>query len=331
MLKLIKPGERKGNRYYIIRGRFQGVDIEKTTETTDKGVAERIKSEIEQRILSSGVPGPNARVTFHRAIDLYESSRSLHANDIAALKRLKTAIEDKPLAQIVQADLDTAARALHPDASNEWRNRSVYTPAIAVMNYAAMNEWCAFKRWTRPKMKEPETRAASDSAARALLRATTGNQHLLILWLFAHGTRISNALQVEWDRIDLERETYEIRVAKSHHWQTFPLDSDVARVLRTIPQDQRTGPLFPWQNRWQVYDWLRPLVQSLKIEFTPHMARHWLGKKLDETGMGLRAIAVALGQRSEKSTKRYVSPDLEHIRAKLGEVSGKRKIIETIQ
>jgi hypothetical protein len=129
MLKLIKPGERKGNRYYIIRGRFQGVDIEKTTETTDKGVAERIKSEIEERIRKSQIPGRGDHVTFHAACDIYQATHQLHPNDIAALKRLKSAIDDRPLSRIGQADLDRAAETLHPDKSPEWRNRSVYTPA----------------------------------------------------------------------------------------------------------------------------------------------------------------------------------------------------------
>jgi integrase len=320
MLKLIKPGQRKGNRYFIIRGRFHGVDIEQTTETQARGVAERIKSEIERRILSASVPGPESNVTFHRAIDLYQASKQLHANDVAALARLKLAIADKPLAQVVQADIDTAATALHPNDSPEWRNRSVYTPAIAVMRYAALNEWCALKQWKRPKMKDPETRAASDAATEALLNATIGKQHLLMLWLFGHGTRISNALGVHWEGINLDSESYTLRVSKSQHWQTFPLDSDVAAVLRSIPQDKRKGRLFPWVNRWAVYKWLTPLCDRLNVTFTPHMARHRLGNKLNEAGAGLRTIGVALGQRSPRSTQRYVSPDLIHVGELLGKI-----------
>jgi integrase len=330
MLKLIKPGERKGNRYYIIRGRFQGVDIEKTTETTDETVALRIRNEIERRILNSDIPGRGAQITFHRACDLYESTRQLHENDSAALKRIKTVIADKPLEQMTQADLDFAAQTLHPDSSNEWRNRSVYTPCIAVMTYAAQNEWTHYRKWTRPKQKKPETRAASDHAARVLLRASKGMEKFLILWLFKHGTRISDTLSVRREKINLDAGTYDLWISKSKAWRTMPLDALVARILRPMLRVQPTGPLFPWRTRWQVYDWLTPLRERLGVTFTPHMARHWLGKQLDAAGAGQQAIANALGQESVRSTARYVSSDIETVRAfqeraarRLGKKSGK--------
>lgn len=321
MLKLIKPGQRKGNRYYLIRGRFQGVDVEKITETTDSRVAERIKSEIEERIRKSSIPGPGDHVTFHAACDLYQSTHHLHPNDIAALKRLKTAIEDKPLARIGQADLDQAAETLHPDKSPEWRNRSIYTPVIAVMNYAALNNWTPIRKWTRPKLSAPVPRPASDDAFTALLGATSGKQHLMILWLFLQGTRISNALAVEWERIDLERATYDLFVQKTRHWQTFPIHPRVLQILKESPGE---GRLFPWNDRWQVYDWLVPLRDRLNVKFTPHMARHWLGKQLDAQGAGLRTIATALGHRSTRATARYVSPDLETVRAAMNRAVGEK-------
>jgi integrase len=328
MLKLIKPGERKGNRYYIIRGRFQGVDIEKTTETTHKSVAERIKSEIEERIRKSQIPGRGDHVTFHAACDIYQATHQLHPNDIAAINRLKRAIEDRPLSRIGQADVDKAAETLHPDKSPEWRNRSVYTPAIAVMNYAALNEWTHFRKWQRPKLKAPEPRPASDDAFQALLSATTGKEHLMILWLFLHGTRVTNALAVAWERINLDRATYDLFVQKTRHWQTFPIHPRVLQILKETPEKERTGPLFPWGSRWQVYDWLVPLRDRLNIKFTPHMARHWLGKQLDAQGAGIKTIATALGHRSTRATARYISPDLETVRAAMeraGETLGKAK------
>lgn len=319
-LKLVPPGKRKGNRTYIIRGRFEGVDIEKATETTDKAVALRIRNEIERRILERSVPGKSAIVTFHRALDLYLVAHPQSSNSTRMVERLKAAMPDKDCRQIVKADIDAAAAKLHPNNTPETRNRNVYTPTVAVLNYAAENEWCEPRRFKRPKMKKPETRAATDDAIAALLEATTGKKHLLLTWLAYHGSRISNALAVEWTHIDFERGIYTLFVTKIQEWREFPLHPGVKALLLATPEPERQGRLFPWRIRSLVYRWLKPLAAGLNVKFTPHMARHWLGKQLDKTHAGTRAIANALGQTSMRSAERYVSSDLETVRRHAAQV-----------
>jgi integrase/recombinase XerD len=327
MLKLIPPGKRR-NKYYVVRGRFLGVDVETSTETDDSRIAAAFKRQLEKRIAAGAMPSRDSAVLFHKAIDLYKQAHKLSDDDLRRYKRIEAQQPNKPCAEIVQADLDILAQALHPSDSNETKNRNVYTPCIAVLRYAALNKWCAPLAFKRPRQKKPETRAASDKAATALLSATEGPQRLFIAWIFYHGTRVSNALQVRWDRIDLDGEAYSLFVKKSQQWQVFPLHAAVATLLREIPAEQRKGLLFPWKSRWRVYDWLTPLRVKLGVTFTPHMARHWLGKKLDAAGAGQRAIADALGQSSTRSTQRYTSSDLETVRrfgsgVKIGESSEK--------
>lgn len=329
MLKLIRPGKRKGNRTYIIRGRFAGRDVEKITKTTDRGAAERLKHRIERRLIESAVPGPEAAVTFSRAAELYAAAKSVSKDEERRLKRLKAVIGHKHVGTILQADIDDAAIQIHPANTAETRNRNVYTPAAAVLHYAARNRWCAWQRFDRPKMKDPETRAAADPAAAALLKATTGKQKLLLLWLFMHGTRISGALSVDCARIDLRRRTYELFITKTRRWETFPIDDAVWQLLANDPDvAEGSGPLFPWRTRYRVYPWIRALCTRLGVKFTPHMARHWLGKKLDANGAGLKTIQRALGQRSEKSAARYAVSDVETVRAvtrRIGAISGVKR------
>lgn len=327
MLKLIPPGKRKGNRTYIIRGRFQGRDVEKVTTTTVKEVAERLRSRIEHAILESGIPGPAETVTFGRAADLYAAAKGSSRDELRRLKRLKRVIGHMPVRDIMQADIDSAALEIHGSDSPETRNRNVYTPAAAVLHYAARSKWCAWQQFDRPKMKDPETRAASDHTVAALLKATKGKQRLLILWLLKHGTRISGALAVDCARIDLKGRTYELYVTKTRKWETFAIDDEVWQLLANDPDVERAeGRLFPWKDRWRVYDWLDPLRTKLGVKFTPHMARHWLGKKLDANGAGLKTIQKALGQASEKSASRYAVSDIDAVRAatrRIGAAVGK--------
>lgn len=329
MLKLIPPGKRKGNRFYIIRGRFAGRDVEKATRTKDRPDAERLKYRIERRLLHSSIPGPGAAVTFRRAADLYSAAKHATRREEQRLDKLSAVIGHKLVSELSQADLDGAAAELHGNDTPETRNRNVYTPAAAVLHYAARSKWCEWQRFDRPKMKDPETRAAAPAAVRALLGATTGKQRLLILWLLKHGTRISGALAVDCARIDLRARTYELFITKTRKWHTFAIDSEVWDLLANDPDAQAAaGRLFPWKARWRVYAWLRPLCKRLNIKFTPHMARHWLGKQLDANGAGLKTIMKALGQASEKSASRYAVSDVETVRAateKIGAIAGEKK------
>jgi integrase len=337
-LKLIPPGRRK-SPYYVVRGRLLGVDIETSTKTSDPQDAIRFKNELERNLLDSLVPSPGAHVTFHRAADLYVASKipPLSAFDKACVERLKTGMPDKPLRAIGPADIAIAAKQIYPGHSPDSIGRMCYAVAGAIMHYAAENKWCEWMRLKHPKKKEPETRFASDDTMTKLLAATEVDRdakrlskrrrYLLVLWLFRHGTRIGGALSIDCSRLDLERKTYTLYISKSRIWREFPMDDEVHAELirmRDLGDLPDSGKLFPWSRAVGVRVWMHPICKRLGVKFTPHMARHRLGKKLDEAQAGLRTIMMALGQTNARSAMRYVGGDMEVVREKLGKVSGKR-------
>lgn len=73
----------------------------------------------------------------------------------------------------------------------------------------------------------------------------------------------------------------------------------------------REGWVFPWRTKSGVYAWLRPLRQALGVTFTPHMARHSVGKRHNDAGAGLRTIMARLGHQDVKSSIRYQAEDIE--------------------
>lgn len=327
-LKLIPPGRRKANPHYLVRGRFiDGNDYEVSTETKDPLAAQKFKVEFERRLLEGRLPGRGEAVSFRRAAELYKAGRTLFKDDEKRIDRLLAVIGDKDVREVGTADLVEAAALICPKVAPQTQNRYVYTPGAAVMHYAAENGWCEWKKFKRPKSDEPETRAAAEGVGEKLLSKADGKQRLLILWLFKHGTRITNSLQVECERIDLKARTYELRVAKSRKWKTFPIDDEVWFLLANDADViAAKGRLFPWTDRWQVYRWLIPLREALGVTFTPHMGRHRLGKELNAAGAGLKTIMGALGQNDPRSAARYAAEDVEVIRAataKLGKKLGK--------
>jgi len=334
--KLIPPGKRKGNRFYLIRGTVAGQRFEIATGTSDEKEAERAAPGLVAAVLDVGAQrniDPQT-LTFTQAATLYKEFRQPSKNDQRYIDRIVAQIDHKGTrlaATIRQADLVTAANTLHPGESNQTRNRQVIAPAAAILHYAAKNEWIGYRKFERFREPKPKTRSVGDEVPRVLLGNTKGKQRLLILWLFRQGSRITDTVRVEWPQINLEAATVEMLVSKKRggaEWRTFSLDDDLVAALAN---EDKAQPLWPWVTRAGVYKWLIPLVRRLGITFTPHMARHTRGRYLNATGAGLRTIMQALGQDDPKSAIRYTDADIEVVRAAqrkaigAGERRGKKK------
>src|SRR3990167_11105174 len=177
-LKLIPPGKRKGNRFYLIRGKPEVGPIRKrievSTRTTNPEIAKLRKIEVEGELAKGIIPDED--VKFRTAANLYAATKPGNRNDTERyLTRInETAIGHMDVKAIRQAHIDACALELYPLGTyeNATRERNVYTPIIAVLGYAADNEWCALRRIKRPDLKEQETRAAAPHVAPRLLAVT---------------------------------------------------------------------------------------------------------------------------------------------------------------
>jgi integrase len=347
-LHLVPPGQRikycEGkaypNRFYLVRGQIGGRDIEVSTKTGDPDKAAAYKARIELDYLERRVPGPGEAVTFAQATDFYIAFRQPSKGDKTRIRRVAAAIGDKLVSEVQQADLVAAADTIFPGKRNETKNRWVLKPGAAILHYAAENKWCDWVRVRKLSEAAPTTRASTAETARTLIMAleqeqaaaTTAHMYrlaykkrLLILWLYKHGNRISDPLRLRWDdHIFLVRKVYLLYVGKGNKWKEKPIDGEVCEALANDPH--KDGYVFPWRTRSGVYKWLRPLTRKLKVSFTPHMARHYLGKRLNAAGEGLKTIMGALDQTDPHSAMRYQDADMEIVRRALrrsGKLLGK--------
>jgi integrase len=311
-MRIYPPGTRKGNRYCIIRGRVGGKDIEITTDTADPIAAQKFAEALELRLAQDGAEKPK---TFAYALDAYIEYRNPSRDDLRRLDTLRKHLGTRLLQSLTPHDLVSLANVLHPSDSAATKNRNVITPARSILHYAAANKWCEYLRIKGFREPRPTTRALDAGSARALILAARADLRLLLLVLFKQGFRITDAVSIAWDRIDLERGVFRLYVRKTDEWKEFPIDAEVRVELGNIPEPLRMGRLFPWRDRWQVYDALAPLCARLGVRFTPHMARHSLGTWLNAQGEGLRTIMATLGHADHKSSLRYQSGDIKIVRA----------------
>lgn len=323
-LYLVPPGKRKGNRYYLVRGEISGRSVEVSAKTADKAAAERFKAKLELRLLESRLPEPGEEITFAKAADLYIAYRAPGKYDLKRIARLKAALGPKLIGKLRHADLVDAANVLYPKGAPATRNREALRPAAAILHYAANNGLCGWLRVPLFKEPRPKTRATTQEVARILINNAEGKKRLLLLWLFRQGPRISDALKIHSAQIDLKRRIVSRHIGKTDEEVEEPLHDEVWEMLANEPPGP--GPLFPWRTRFGVYKWLRPYCRALGIKFTPHMARHSLGKWLNEECASLRTIMDTLHHKDVKSSARYQSTDIEVIRQtgrRLGKLVGR--------
>tara|TARA_S200002703_G_scaffold16715_2_gene13918 strand:- start:1204 stop:2217 length:1014 start_codon:yes stop_codon:yes gene_type:complete len=316
-LKLIPPGQRKGNKYFVIRGTVDGREYECSTGTTDHRAADERMAELRLAILQGNVATSRKTATFGDAADLYINAKNPSANERRYIKKLRTELEAVPVRDVRQNHVEAAANVLYPAATNQTKNRQAFVPAAAILHYAADADLCGWVRLRKLPEGKPRSQRSTVEQMAKLIRATEGYEHLLLVTLFRQGWRITETLGWEWDKIDLLYTRTEFYIRKSKSWKTIELHPDTVEALCLVPIAKRTGKVFPWARRERVYRWLKPLCEKQKVVFTPHMARHAFGSDLANGGYASRSIMEAGSWTSEKSVQRYVEIDREHVRAAL--------------
>ena len=137
--------------------------------------------------------------------------------------------------------------------------------------------------------------------------------HLLMLLMYRHGLRISEALRLRVKDIDLKRSRVWVTRLKGGLSTEHPLAGDELRFLKTYLRE-RTSKL-PWlfvserdaPMTRQAGNYLlgsAAKVAGLK-KLNPHMLRHSCGFYLANNGYDLRLIQDYLGHRDPKHTTRY--------------------------
>jgi type 1 fimbriae regulatory protein FimB len=137
--------------------------------------------------------------------------------------------------------------------------------------------------------------------------------HLLILMMFRHGLRVSEAISLRRDEVDLDHARLWVRRLKNGLAVEHPIAGDELRSLKRY-LSTRTDAL-PWlflSERQQPFtrqsvNYLTAMAAE-RAELAPvhpHMLRHSCGFYLANRGYDLRLIQDYLGHRDPKHTVHY--------------------------
>lgn len=238
-LKVIK---RPGTATLYVSGSVAGSRVRESTGTSDPRRAEIYRAKREAELWDRSVHGARAVVTFAAAARSYLETDARSRTTGILVGRLILHFGTTPLGKIDQDAVDAAYRAiLTPKAGNATKLRGVLTPLKAILEHAAIRKWCDRPAFETPSQKKAVTGFLRPAEATALVQAAAEHLRPLLVFLIGTGVRMSEALELEWDKVDL-------RGARAVVWQKqgnerqVDLPPVVVASLAALPH--REGRLF---------------------------------------------------------------------------------------
>lgn len=168
----------------------------------------------------------------------------------------------------------------------------------------------------RPRDLRQLLHTMSLEPAPAALRDTT-----LVRFLSTTGARLSSALALDGEDLDLAHREARLLRGKGGAEQLVFLTTEVAAALGTLLRGRTSGPVFlaqgarrlsPRQAHRRFKEWLERA--GLPGHYSPHSLRHTFATRLYRETEDIGLVQAALGHRSITSTMVYAQVDDERVR-----------------
>jgi len=216
----LKITRRKGSGIWQISGTVAGERVRESAETADRNIAEEKRAALEASLHRAAIYGKAAVIAWSEAVVSYCGVVEPTAATAALLARINRHFGTILLKDIDQERVDRAIRALcRPDAAPATKLRLVITPIRSVMMHAARRGWCQ-----RPTFETPagaggnrRMRWLTPDEYQRLLTAAAPHLRPLIVFLVCTGARLSEAIGLQWEDVDLEHARATFRDVKGRH------------------------------------------------------------------------------------------------------------------
>jgi integrase len=345
---------------------FKGQTIRQSAKTTSRAKAREFEKKLRDELHAQAVLGRVREMTFGEAVDLYETTvlnqkrkaadgnpRRATLDDGLKLGKLEKHFgPEKPLSDVASpAALSEFHRVMLKGRRANSVNR--YLSLLRAVLNRAYEAGGLIKRPEIKALKVNDRREVylTEDQERAVIAACPPHLANLVTFLLDTGARLSEATNLTWAMVELEREGRPLVVfpavnAKNDKPRTVPLPKRTAEMLRALkavaPEDQprvflyRPGekvakkgkgrrpaqlkpqPLVPFTRPKSAWETVRKAAKVPEARL--HDLRHTYAAKLVKRGVPLLEVSKLLGHSSIQMTMRYahLAPDqLESAVAKL--------------
>lgn len=351
-LKLIAG--RHGSPYWYIRGSVRGIRVDESTGCVEKKAAEEVRIKRENELLTRSIHGDPAVRTFAEAALSYMDGGGDGQHLTQILQHFGP---KKLLAHIGQSEIDECAKKLYPRAAASTTNRKIYTPISAVLHHAARKKWCPKPVIARPKGHDKErVRWITYEEAEKLINAAAEHIKPLVVFLLSTGARLSEALYLEWEDVDLSRahvvfRPTDARGIKTDDARGVPLPPRAVAALANLPWDRKgfvfrrpAGKIKTTGRIWLPYEsrggdgggqiktaWAGMLRRAGVKDFTPHDCRHTWATWHYMANRDISALMTLGGWKSPSMVFRYAHINTSHLAPSQAKVWGDKPEISVVQ
>ncbi|MFK4507678.1 site-specific integrase [Bradyrhizobium daqingense] len=300
----LKIYRRKGSPVWHYRGTLAGHRLRGSTRTSNKETAQEAAAKVEDEFWKHRLHGPEAVLTFPKAAAIYLGAGKPQRFIAKVVKYWG----DAKVKDITSGAIQQAAVDLYPDATNATRNRCVIVPTQAIINHCAERSLCPPIRVRRFKVETKVKKPATLEWVTKFRAHAPAELGALAMFMFATGARISEALAVEWEDVDLKRRVVLIRQTKIGEEREAHLPVDLFIAMANLPREQKP---FPWPYKMAAWRaWERVCVLAGIEALTFHSCRHGFATGLLHRGVD----PVTVAKRGGWKTPAHVFATYGHAR-----------------
>lgn len=264
-LTIYKRGE-----IFHYRGTVNGRRVRGTTGLKDKKEAGDFAFNIETEERNRDRSKPAPVLTFGDAAILYRNA----GKSERFLARVEDYWKDTPVKSITSGAVRNAAIVLCPKAKGATKNRHVIVPTQAIINHAAELDLCPTLKVKRFPVETKRKKPVTWVWVQAFMAKANPHLGALCCFMFLTGARVTEAINVKWEDVDLVKRRALIRQTKigAERWAHLPPELVIA--IANI-EGEREGKVFKYSTRDTAKPQWNKVIERAKIEYlTYHSCRH---------------------------------------------------------
>lgn len=317
---------------WLWRKMVGGVQLNRSTKTDDRKLAEKIAKKWEHDAVQAIVYDGERPISVHEAIRVFLEERRhmpVYGSAVNNLNRWKKELRDVPLKSLNQHELQAiVTKRLAEGAA--YNTVSVFvTFWNALMNYCAKNKLSPGPKLERMPQKPTRSRVITLEEEAAMLAATCpnamysgksptidrmrqDNQDILVCLLHL-GARINEAQNLRWTDVDFVQNTVFVKRLKGGDACLLMMTNALRSVMQRRYATRSDAWVFPTKRgKATSYGaWVKVVAKRAGInlengKITSHTFRHSCATRLLRAGMDVRKVQRFLGHKNLNSTLVYL-------------------------